>query len=73
MHPIWLSGVEPSICDEIIVLLFGECSPSAILPTNDVGIVTFDILFNSLANVLWSDVIELLACDGINPISTEWK
>lgn len=72
-HPIWLKGVVPRICEDIIVLWFGECPPSLTLPTSNGGIATFGILFNSLENVLWSEVIELFAWDGRNPILLTFK
>lgn len=54
------------ICDEIIVLLFGECSlPVSVMPANNVvDIVGFGTLVKSVANVLCSDEMVLLPCAG---------
>lgn len=56
----------PIICDEIVVLLFGECSlPASVIPaTKFADIVVFGTLFNSLENILCSDEIALLLCVG---------
>lgn len=65
-QPIWFRGVVPMICDEIIVLLLGECSlPVSVMPaTMFVGIAEFGTAPNSLAYAVCSDVMELLPCAG---------